>query len=48
MKILTVAYYHALFLFHGQWRFIEKGNSRDMIERYISRVIASTCGVVGF
>ena len=42
MKISTVAYYHAVFLFHGQRRFIEKGNSRDMIEDFVSRVIAST------
>ena len=48
MKILTVAYYHTLFLFHRQRRFIEKGNNCDMIEGFLSRVIASTWGVVGF
>lgn len=48
MKILTVAHYHALFLFHGQRRFIEKGSSRGMIEGFVSRVITSTWGVVDF
>jgi hypothetical protein len=48
MKILTVAHYHALFLFHGQRRFIEKGSGRGMIEGFVSRVIASTWGVVDF
>jgi len=41
MKMLKVAHYHALFLFHGQRRFIEEGSSRDMIG-FVSRVIAST------
>jgi hypothetical protein len=48
MKILTVAHYHALFLFHGQRRFTEKGNSRDMVEGFVSRVIASSWAVVDF
>jgi len=34
--------------FPQQRRFIEKGNSRDMIDGFVSRIIASTWGVVDF